>query len=107
MKATGASSLSWDVARSLLGVSADASETQIRAAYLEQVRQHPPDAEPERFEQIRDAYALLRDPAMRARLVLVGPDPSAPLAQLFHGMNAKRRFVGARPWLDVLKEKRP
>jgi len=107
MKATGISSLSWDDARVLLGVSAEAGEAEIRAAYLDQVRQHPPDSQPERFEQIRDAYALLRDPGMRAKLVLAGPDPAAPLVQLFDGMNAKRRYVGARSWLEVLKEKRP
>ena len=51
----------------MLGISADADEEQIRAAYIRKVKEHPPDRSPEEFERIRDAYASLRDPRRRMR----------------------------------------
>jgi len=99
-------SLSWEEAQELLGVPADAGEEQVRAAYLEQVRLHPPDRDPEAFERIRDAYEQLRDPIVRARRIMQGPDPTAPLHELIDDIPAPRRFVGPRLWLDTLKELR-
>lgn len=96
----------WDAARALLGVAADATAEQIRQAYIEQVRKHPPDRDPERFERIRDAHDLLKDPDQRLRLVLATPDPEAPLVDLLGKEHAKRQFVGPDLWLNVLKEKR-
>ncbi|MFI5379665.1 MAG: DnaJ domain-containing protein [Tepidisphaerales bacterium] len=97
----------WDQAMRLLGVSAEAGEAEIRAAYMENVRRHPPDREPELFEQLRDAYELLKDPRTRARRVLAGPDPTAPLASMLDDIAAPRKFVGTALWMEVLKEKRP
>jgi len=51
----------------VLGISRDATDEEIRAAYLLKVREHPPDRSPEQFEQIRDAYEVLRDPRRRLR----------------------------------------
>jgi curved DNA-binding protein CbpA len=50
-----------------LGLSIDADETQIRQRYLELVRSHPPDRDPERFAAVHAAYESLRDPAERIR----------------------------------------
>ena len=96
----------WDEARALLGVSAEADEAEIRRAYLEKVRQHPPDRDPELFERVRDAYDRLRDPRLRARQVLAGPDPATLLTGLLGPETSSRRFVGPAPWVAVLKEKR-
>jgi DnaJ-class molecular chaperone len=99
--------MSWESARALLGVAPDASEADIRAAYLEQVRRHPPDREPEQFERVRDAYEKLRDPRQRARQVLEGPDPFAPFVELLGEQSTvTRRFVEVEHWLAVMKEKR-
>jgi DnaJ-class molecular chaperone len=96
-----------ETAMELLGVTAETTDAEIRAIYLEQVRRHPPDRDPELFEQIRDAYNRLRDPMARASLVLEGPDPSAPLASLLQQTEPKRCFVGSGLWMGALKEKRP
>jgi curved DNA-binding protein CbpA len=95
-----------DAARSVLGVSADATLEQVRAAYLEKVRQHPPDRDPDQFEKIRDAYDLLRDPRSRVLQVFEGPNPMDPLTSLLGDKPAARRFAGTGAWMAALKEKR-
>jgi DnaJ-class molecular chaperone len=98
--------MSLAAARGVLGVPLEATMDVVRAAYLEKVRQHPPDRDPEVFEQVRDAYTQLRDPRQRVREMLDGPDPFAPLAELAGEAHGPRRaFVGVEPWLAALKEK--
>ena len=89
--------------RDVLGVSATATDEDIRAAYLLKVKEHPPDRSPEQFERIRDAYDLLRDPRRRARHLILSVDPGAPLASLLADHPRSRQFVGPQPWLDALK----
>ena len=98
--------MKWEEAQALLGVPAEASEAEIRSAYLEQVRQHPPDRDPESFERIRDAYEAMRDPRQRARQAVLGLDPMTPLTSLLGDGQPRRRFAGPRLWLDALKQAR-
>lgn len=48
----------------VLGVGHDADTEAIRRRYLELVRVHSPERDPERFSEIREAYDRLRDPIM-------------------------------------------
>ena len=89
----------------ILGLSIDASLEQIRAAYLQKVREHPPERFPVEFEKIRDAYEILKDPRKRILTMFAKADPSAPLVSLLAGETAKRRFVGPEIWLAAMKEK--
>lgn len=93
------------LATQVLGVTENASDDEIRAAYLEKVKQYPPEQAPEEFERIRDAYETLRDPRKRARDMVLAADPFAPLASLLDGVESGRRFVGSGPWREVLKHK--
>ncbi len=88
----------------VLAVSPEADDEQIRAAYLGKLKQFPPDRAPVQFEQIRDAYELLRDRRRRAQYTLFSVNPDAPLASLLEGMENQRPFAGPGPWLAVLKE---
>jgi DnaJ-class molecular chaperone len=90
----------------LLGVASSANADELRAAYLRKVMEHPPDRDPEVFEQIRDAYEQLRNPSVRARAVLEGPDPTDPLKNFLAGEPRARAFIGSQLWIDLLKEKR-
>jgi hypothetical protein len=64
----------------VLGLPRQASETDIKCAYFQLVRQFPPERQPEKFRDIRTAYEQLRDPEHRARidLFLVQPPPPLP-----------------------------
>jgi len=89
----------------ILGVPDNATDEQIRAAYLSKVRENPPDRSPVEFERIRDAYETLRDPRRRTRDMLFAAEPFAPLTSLFANLEPERRFVGPNPWREVLKRK--
>ena len=49
----------------ILGIPDTASPEEVRRAYARLVRQHPPESDPAGFAQIRRAYEVLRDPALR------------------------------------------
>ena len=60
----------------VLSVKHTDDEAVVRARYLELVREFPPDREPERFAEIREAYDRLRDPIVNLESRLF--DVSAP-----------------------------
>jgi len=99
----------------ILGVGANAGQEEIRNAYLNKVKEFPPDRSPEEFERIRDAYDTLRDPRKRARAMFVSagsgapvvslPMVSLPMVSLIEGRRMRRIFAGPQPWREVLKNK--
>lgn len=51
---------------SILELTPEATEKEIKAAYFKLVKKYPPDKNPEKFQEIRRAYETLRDPKARA-----------------------------------------
>ncbi len=92
-------------ANEILGVPANASDEDIRAAYLSKVKEFPPDRSPAEFEKIRDAYDTLRDPRKRAQVMLLSTDFDAPLVSLVDDQKPRRIYAGPQPWREVLKRK--
>jgi curved DNA-binding protein CbpA len=54
----------------ILRVLPNASDTEIRRAYLDAVRKFPPEREPERFQTISHAYEQIRDEKSRLNHLL-------------------------------------
>jgi len=69
----------------ILGVSPDASEADVRARYLELVKQFPPEREPEKFREIRMAFDAAKDPRSIALRLITPPGAEVP------------------PWSDILR----
>jgi len=88
----------------VLGVSQEASDQEIRGAYLRAVQAYPPDRSPTEFERIRDAYEVLRDPRRRAMFRLLASPANVPLEECFSASPGARPFVGPDPWLKYLRE---
>lgn len=90
---------SLEQAAGILGVPAGAGEGELRAAYVREIRLHPPDTDAKGFERVRDAYALLRDPRRRAQWWMESADPGAPLTSLLESPC----HVGPGPWLEAIQ----
>lgn len=89
----------------VLGVGPNAGADELRAAYLQKVKQFPPDRSPEEFEKIRDAFEALNDPRRRTRLMIESARPPHNLSSLVDGLPRRREFTGPQVWRDVLKNK--
>ena len=61
----------------VLGVSADANDEQIKAAYLQRVKAYPPERAPARFQTIRAAYDAIHNREARLRYRLFEQAPPA------------------------------
>ena len=91
----------------VLGLNASANMLDIKRAYFQLVRQHPPENDPEGFQRIRAAYEALRTPAARAETDrgLIHPPPddlipkrTPPLDMRFHPQD---RWAEARLHSDL------
>ncbi|MGD9138334.1 MAG: DnaJ domain-containing protein [Desulfobacterales bacterium] len=91
--------------QNILGVSQDADAGEIRAAYLNKIKEYPPERCPQEFERVRDAYEMLNDPRHRARVMLQSVKPEASLATLLDNQKQDRQFVGPDVWLAAMREK--
>ncbi len=61
-----------------LGLPQDADEQAVRARYLELVKQHPPERDPDKFREIQAAYDASRDPLAVAKSLLQFPSDDSP-----------------------------
>jgi len=89
----------------LLGVPASATDDHIKAAYLEKVKAHPPEREPERFQAIRTAYEAIRSREARLRYRLFeqhAPDIDDLVADTLSGTTRQRPDLAI--FQKVLKE---
>ena len=88
----------------ILGVDPSATREQIREAWLECVRRHPPDRDPVKFQEARDAYQILEDPVRREAARLFGREDVRSLEDLAGILAEKKRWLGPAPWNRFIRE---
>ncbi|MBW2427446.1 MAG: DnaJ domain-containing protein [Deltaproteobacteria bacterium] len=88
----------------ILGVPQDANAAEIRTAYLNKIKEYPPEKYPAEFERVRDAYTILSDARYRTRLMLQSADPEASLVTLLDNQTQNRQFVGPEAWLAAMRK---
>ena len=78
----------------VLGLSTDASEEAIRARYLELVKQHPPEKDPQKFREIHAAYQGASNPLVLAAAIMNPRErPPTPWQEIIdHHEREKPRF---------------
>lgn len=84
----------------ILGVAPDAPETDIRKRYLELVRKHSPDRDPERFREIRQAYDAVSDPETRLDRMIFQSKTDDSLERLLS--DTARKIAARRIPVDTL-----
>ena len=89
----------------ILGVPRDAGPGEIRTAYLNKIKEYPPEKFPAEFERVRDAYTMLSDARYRTRLMLRSADPEASMETLLDDQQQNRQFVGPEAWLAAMQER--
>jgi len=79
----------------VLGLPVDSDDAAIRRRYLELVRQHPPEHNPEKFAAVREAYDTLKDTDTRLRRRLFDLDRDDAIDKLIEEIacrNQRRRL---------------
>jgi hypothetical protein len=89
--------------QNILGVPEDANAEEIRTAYLNKIKEYPPEKRPAEFERVRDAYTILSDPRRRIRIMLLSVDPEAPLVTLLDDKKRNRQHIGPEAWLAAMR----
>ena len=88
----------------VLGVAETADDAAIKKAYLQKVREYPPERAPERFQAIRTAYEAIKTRRDRLSYRLFEhetPDPARLVASALQ-IGARRRPTEQqlRQWLN-------
>ena len=86
----------------ILGLAADSSGDEIRRRYLQLVREHPPGRDPERFQQIAQAYESLKDERTRVKTALFGATRYADMEMALMDLVRARSEERKNPNLKTL-----
>ncbi len=74
---------------SVLGLPPGADQDRVRARYLELVKRHPPERDPEKFRELHRAYEAARDPLTIAERLVRSDIDDEP-----------------QPWAEIIDEHR-
>jgi DnaJ-class molecular chaperone len=89
----------------MLGLEPEASEEQIRKCYLALVKAHPPEHDPQRFQDIAKAYERIKDRHARIRHQLFGCRPAGDVEEsldyLVRAARPQRRRAGLQELLKT------
>ena len=88
----------------VLGVAETADDDAIKKAYLSQVRDYPPERDPDRFQAIRTAFELIKTRPDRLRYRLFGQDTPDVVGLVASALQPgpRRRLteIQLRQWLN-------
>lgn len=91
----------------ILDISPDSGDEEIRKRYLELVKKHPPEKDPDKFRRITEAYEAIKDVRLRIAGQLFGGlaarDTEGALRQLAGACEIKRRRVGLKELFKLEK----
>jgi len=88
----------------ILGLDVNATGEEIRRRYLELIKRHTPEKDPDRFQEITSAYEQIKTPRARIRGKLFGTlsvsDAEDALLSLGRARTPVRRRAGLKELLD-------
>jgi curved DNA-binding protein CbpA len=88
-----------------LGVSPSSTDEAIRRRYLELVRLHGPERDPQRFVEVRAAYEKLSDPVRRLHYALFEAGKGESIEAIRAALRAgSRRRIPVRVLLAAAEE---
>ena len=88
----------------ILGINSEnASDESIRKAYLQAIRNNPPDRDSKAFERIQNAFNLISSEQKRIRLELFGFDNDGFLDDCFPAQDDRPK-AGMDKWLAMMEE---
>ena len=78
----------------ILGVPPEATDDQIRKAYLAAIKEATPETHPERFQVVSQAYEAIKDESRRLRFYLFNTEPAgeSPLDAFLTYLRAHPKF---------------
>ncbi len=88
-----------------LGLPDNATDADVRQAYLRMIRRFPPERSPKAFQAISEAYEAAKTEVGRAKIRVFGCiQRHDSLTELLPEFPPERRRVGIDLWLQALKE---
>ena len=92
----------------ILGVEPHASNEEIRTGYLNLVKKHPPEKEPDAFKMITVAYNAIKDGRSRVKTTLFGTSEVAEAGDIIEAsalsLNIRKRNPSLQELIRVEKE---
>lgn len=92
----------------ILEVSEDATDDAIKQAYLQKVKQYPPEQAPEQFQLIRTAYEAIKTKSLRIKyqlFAIVPPEPADIIEHAFKpSLPTETAFMQALSTLLILPD---
>jgi len=92
----------------ILGIENNLTDANIRKAYLAKIKEFTPEAAPEQFRAVSEAYELVKNENARIKFTIFDQDPGAdsPLGTLQHSqlLNSFRQPPSATNMQEYLKQ---
>ena len=89
----------------ILGVAPESTDEEIRLCYIEKVKRHTPEKDPERFQEITAAYDAIKDVRSRLSARYLSPEKTMDFEMVLYEMARniprERRRVGLK---DLIRE---